>query len=155
MRRLRPYRGADAASLCALYRRSVETLGPRAYSPEQVAAWASLTPAASDFDGWMADGRVRVVAEAGDAPLGFCDVEPDGHIAMLYCAPEAVGRGVGGALCDAGVGYARGFGAQVLYTEASELARPLFAARGFEALARREVTVAGVAIHNYAMERPA
>ncbi|SDZ73868.1 GNAT family N-acetyltransferase [Rubrimonas cliftonensis] len=155
MKRLRPYRAGDAAALCALYRRSVETLGPRAYTARQVAAWASLTPAAADFDGWMADGRARVVAEAGDAPLGFCDVERDGHIAMLYCAPEAAGRGVGGALCDAGVGYARGFGAGVVYTEASELARPVFAARGFAATARRQMTVAGVAIHNYAMERPA
>ena len=40
-----------------------------------------------------------------------------------------------------------------LYTEASEAARRLFLKKGFTAMQRRDFEVAGVAIHNYAMEK--
>jgi len=40
-----------------------------------------------------------------------------------------------------------------LYTEASELARRLFARKGFTVLKRQDLVVNGVAMHNYAMEK--
>jgi len=41
-----------------------------------------------------------------------------------------------------------------LYTEASEPARRFFERRGFILLHRRDFALAGVAIHNFAMEKP-
>ena len=52
---------------------------------------------------------------------------------------------------------ARALGAERLYTEASELARPVFARAGYALLSRRDFTIpaadGAVAIHNYAMEK--
>lgn len=154
MTRVREYRSADATALSALYRRAVESLGPRRYTAEQCRAWAALAPTPERLEALLADGRTRLVAvDADDRPLAFADLERDGHIDLLYCAPEAAGRGVATALCDALEGYARGQEMSRLYAEASELARGFLARRGFVVGARRELDLDGVAIHNYAVAK--
>jgi putative acetyltransferase len=151
---IRPYEAGDAAPLAALYVRSVEGIGPRDYTAAQVAAWASLAPSPERLHVLGTDGRTRLVAvdDAG-RPVAFADLEPDGHIHFLYCCPETAGRGVAAALYDALERRARGRGMPRLYTEASEAARRFFLNRGFFVVARRDLEVAGVAIHNYAMEK--
>ncbi len=151
---VRPYRAADAPALSRLYRRSVEGLGPRAYSAAQVAAWASLCPTAEEIAARAGDGRLLLVAvDADDRPLAFGDLERDGHIDLLYCAPEAAGRGVAAALYAELERAARAAGMARLYAEASETARGFFERQGFAVVARRDLAVAGVAIHNYAVEK--
>jgi putative acetyltransferase len=151
---IRPYEPGDAAALCDLYRRSILALGPRHYGPDQVRAWAGLAPGPDELDRAYRDGRTALVA-IGPAgrPLAFGDVERDGHIGFLYCAPEAAGAGVASALYDALERDARGRGVARLHVEASEAARRFLARRGFRLVARRDLSIGGVAIHNYAMEK--
>ncbi len=147
---LRPYRPADAATLSGLYARSVRALGAQHYLPEQVEAWASLAPGAAALDARMADGRTRLVAsDPADTPLGFLDLEANGHIDLLYVDPRVARSGVGRALLEAAIGH----GHPRLHAEASETARPLFERAGFVVTARRDFKVAGVPIHNWAVER--
>ena len=150
---LRPYRPADAAALTELYVRSVRRYGPRAYTPEQVDAWAATADIARTA-ARCSDGRVVVVAqdEAGTV-LGFADLETDGHLDMLYVAPDAEGLRIGTLLYTAIETQARDLGLQRLFVEASELARPLFERQGFTLLARHDLVLAGVDIHNYRMEK--
>lgn len=150
---IRPGEPADAAALSALYAASVRELGARDYSPAQVEAWASLTPSAEGLAARMADGRTRLVA-VRQAVVGFIDIEPDGHIDLLYVAPEAAGQGVARLLLDTAEALASAGGATRLYAEASETARPVFERLGFSVTARRDFEVAGVAIHNWAVEKP-
>lgn len=151
---IRRYEASDAEALAALYVRSVEQVGPRRYSPRQVAAWASRGPSPERIHERAADGRTTLVAvDDRDRPIAFGDLETDGHIDFLYCAPEAVGKGVASALCDELEKIARACGVRRLYTEASEVARPLFSRKGFVVTSRRELEIAGAAIHNYAMEK--
>lgn len=149
---VRPYQASDAAALSALYEASVRTLGARDYSAAQIDAWASLTPSAEILDGRMADGRTRLVALTDDI-AGFIDVETDGHIDLLYVAPAAAGFGVARTLLETAEALAPLSGAGRLYAEASETARPVFERLGFSVVARREFEVAGVAIHNWAVEK--
>jgi putative acetyltransferase len=151
---VRPYKPADAIHMSALYRRSVEQLGPRHYTGAQVAAWVSCCPSPDRFRALSADGRWTLVAvDDADRPVAFSDLEPDGHIHFLYCAPEAAGTGVTAGLYDALEGIARAQGIGRLYTEASEAARRFFAKHGFTTVVRRDYEIAGVPIHNYAMEK--
>lgn len=149
---VRPYRPADAPALSALYEASVRELGARDYSPAQIEAWASLAPSAEALDGRMEDGRIRLVAVA-DEMAGFIDVEPDGHIDLLYVAPAAAGAGVTRLLLETAEALAPLSGASRLYAEASETARPAFERLGFSVVARRDFEVAGVPIHNWAVEK--
>jgi len=152
--RIRPRRPGDAAALAALYRRSVRALGPRDYSAAQVEAWAALAPTAEGMHARGTDGRTLLVAVDGaDRPVAFGDLEADGHIDLFYCAPEAAGTGVAPALYDALEAAARDRGLTRLHVEASEAARRLFLRKGFAVTARRDLTVRGVGIHNFAMEK--
>ena len=151
---IRPYRAEDAAALSKLYARSVEAIGGRHYSADQIRAWAALAPSPRRLNELMRDGRTRLVAaDLNDQPVAFGDLELDGHIDLLYCAPEAWGSGVASALYDALEGAAQASGVRRLHAEASEAARGFFMRKGFVVTARRELDLSGVAIHNYAVEK--
>ena len=95
--RVRPYLPTDAEPLSRLYARSIQAHAASDYSHEQRAAWARLAPSAERLEALMADGRRRFVAVEGETVVGFLDLEANGHIHLLYKAPEA-GRGVAALL---------------------------------------------------------
>jgi putative acetyltransferase len=149
---LRPYRPDDAPVLLALFRDTIRRVNARDYTPEQVLAWASdeIDPAA--WAGRFA-GRFVVVAEEAGRPVGFADLEPDGHLDRLYVSADHQRRGVARALLSAVLGEARRLGLARLFTEASITARPFFEAHGFTVLAPQVVSRRGVEFVNYRMER--
>lgn len=150
---IRPYRAVDAGALSDLYVRSVLHFGPRAYTSNQVNAWAA-TSSAEKVARRCADGRLVLVAvDENGQYLGFGDLESDGHLDFLYIAPEAEGRGVASALYAALETHARESAMPKLFVEASELARPLLERSGFVVLVRNELTLGGVNIHNFSMEK--
>jgi putative acetyltransferase len=156
--RIRRFRTSDAGALAALTVAAIRVTGLRAYSPEQVAAWAARHPGPDRFIASGAKGDTILVAVgADDVPIAYVLTEADGHIDMLYCHPDHTGLGVAAALLVAAEASARGSGTARLYTEASELARPVFERAGFAVLHRRDFAIAhhgrDVAIHNYAMEK--
>ena len=150
---IRAYVPDDAAPLADLVRASVLELGAFDYAPAQVDAWAARLPDAAAMARRCADGRHVWVAVDDDGNLlGFTDLEGDGHIDMLYVAPQAKGQGVADALTDAVIASARGEQLPRLHVEASEAARRFYLRRGFTELHRRDIIIDGVAIHNFAME---
>lgn len=152
--RIRPYEPGDAAALAELFQRSVRGLGPRDYAPAQVEAWAARGGTAEQAHARCTDGRtVLVAADLEGRPVGFVDLEADGHIDMLFCAPEAAGKGVAPALYSRLEAIARERGLRRLYTEASEAARRFFLRQGFAVAKRRDFEIGGVPIHNFAMEK--
>lgn len=150
---IRDYRPADAAPLTRLFHDTIRSTGLREYSQAQVAAWSPSPP---DAERWHVRMRTRhtFVAEEDGNILGFAELEENGHFDMLYVAKEAVGRGVGGALCDAVETRARALGIARLFTEASKIARPVFERKGYSLIAEQAVTLNGVALTNYQMEKP-
>ena len=151
---IRTFRDADAEAMSSLYRRTVKAIGSRDYNPAQVAVWARLAPTPDRLREYAADGRTTLVAvDDADAPLAFGDLEADGHIHFLYCAPEAAGTGVTAALYGELERRARDAGMARVYAEASEAARRFFLKQGFTVVARRDFEVEGVPIHNYDVEK--
>jgi putative acetyltransferase len=150
---IRPYQSSDAELLADLYARSVRHFGRRAYSAEQVEAWAS-TISADKIATRATDGRIMLVAtDEHDDPLAFGDMEPDGHLDFLYCAPEAAGQGLGSKIYAALEKHAVGSGLERIFVEASEIARPLFETKGFRVVRRNDLQIGNVAIHNFRMEK--
>jgi putative acetyltransferase len=152
--KLRLYRPDDAPALAEIFRRSVSELGPRHYAADQVVAWASDGPDANDMLARGSDGRVVLVAvDAADQPMAFGDLEADGHIDLLFVLPEVAGTGIAGTILEALETIARSQGQMRLYVEASEAAKGLFGRHGFRLLGRNDLTIVGVATHNYLMEK--
>lgn len=153
--RVRPFRPEDAACLGLIFYRSVRHGAVRAYSRSQVEAWAPFPPPAKLYERKARDGRaIWVTVDCGDQPIAYGDLEPNGHIDHLFCAPEMIGRGAASLLYDQIEVQARAWALSRLFVEASELARPFFERRGFATLERDDFILRGVLLHNYHMEKP-
>lgn len=154
---IRDFREADAPALVAIFRAAIAGLGPRAYSEGQVAAWSARAPSPEIFCQRVGSGASILVAlgvsatGASELPIGYALFEPDGHFDHLYCHPDHSGKGVGSSLIQAVEAFARKTSIAQLFTEASEIARPVFEREGFTVSHRRDLDIDGVAIHNYAM----
>jgi putative acetyltransferase len=151
---IRTYERRDAVGVADVFYRSVREVALSDYTPEQVRAWVPGRWDAEREHRRSGDGRlVLVAADEPGRVVAFIDLEPDGHIDRLFCAPEAAGRGVASRLYDAIETAARAQGIQRLFTEASEPARRFFERKGFTVLERQDMILRGVPIHNYRMAK--
>jgi putative acetyltransferase len=150
--RIRDYEQADAPAIARLFYDTVRSVNRADYSEEQVEAWAPAIPDAGEWHDRMA-GRKTLVAEEGGEVVGFCELDVDGHLDMLYVRKDAVGRGIGRSLYEAAERAARGWDLGRIFTEASVTARPFFERRGFRVLSERRVSRQGVELTNFAMDK--
>jgi putative acetyltransferase len=149
---IRSYEAADAASLVDLYRASVRSIAARDYNQSQVRAWAPDVIDEEKF-GQRCESKSTWVAKIEDRIVGFSDLEPNGHVDMLYVHPDFQRRGVARALLQHVEKAARGMDLRRLHAEASLTARPAFEAMGFRVIAPQTVTFRGEAFTNYRMEK--
>lgn len=160
---MRAFTPADAPALSALTLASIKQLGTRAYSPEQVAAWASRHHTAERFVERHEAGAFIKLIEASDGSVAMYglieqDENGDGHFDMLYGHPDHTGQGLAQQLIiTMGINSKNALGITRFYTEASELAKPVFESVQYKVIRRRDFEIEGpdtpVLIHNYAMER--
>lgn len=149
---VRPYGPADLDALIDLFRESVRRIAIRDYTEAQVKAWA---PDAVDRESWAARraSRPTWVAEIDGKVAGFTDLEPDGHIDMMFVHPDHQGRGVANALLNHVESEAARLGLGRLHTEASVTARPFFEKKGFRLVVPQTVSLRGQDFINYRMEK--
>lgn len=156
---IRRYRDADADALAGIIEAAIASIGPHAYSAEQVEAWLARHPGPDRYRARVAEGHVIFVAvDASDQAVAYALLEPDGHLDHLYCHPDHTRRGLAERLLARSEDEARALGCARLFTEASDLARPAFERAGYVMTHRREFEIAHedrmVPIHNWAMEKP-
>lgn len=150
--RLRPYRESDAGELLELFRRTVREVNSRDYSPRQIEAWASDEVTESAWAKRFAD-RFTVVAEMDGHPVGFAELEPDGHIDRFFVASNSQGKGIGGMLMAAIVKEARHRGLESLRLESSITAKAFFERQQFRTVCSQSVTLRGAVFTNFRMCR--
>ena len=155
---IRPFRPDDAEALGHLTLAAIRETAARSYAPAQVEAWAARHPDPRRFRESAGKGdTILVRTDDSDRPVAYALMEANGHVDMLYCDPDHGGSGIGAALLGRLEANAGLRGIARLFTEASELARPVFARAGWTELHRRDFTLehegAAVPIHNYAMEK--
>ena len=81
---IRPYRDDDAEAVAAVCAAAIEAIGPRAYSPEQVAAWRARHPGPQRYRDVVAYGAELIVAaDEQDRPVAYALLERDGHLDHL------------------------------------------------------------------------
>lgn len=150
--RFRPANPGDVATLRRLYADSVKALGPSAYSPEQVEAWAAFADEEDDFRAFVL-GALTLVAEDERGVVGFGGLQSDGRIASLYVHPDASGEGIGSAILGRLLEIGRGRLQTRFRAEASELSRRTFEAQGFRVANVEMAGRDGVRIRRYRMVR--
>lgn len=149
---IRTYEAADAASLVDLYRASVRSIAARDYNQSQVRAWAPDVIDEEKF-GQRCESKSTWIAKIEDRIAGFSDLEPNGHVDMLFVHPDFQRRGVARALLQHVEQAARAMDLPRLYAEASITARPAFEVMGFRVIVPQTVTIRGESLTNYRMEK--
>lgn len=152
---IRRFRAEDSPALHGLTVEAIENIGSARYSNEQIAVWSGRHNNPSRLADLATNGAIIFVAvDECDTPAAFAMFEKDGHLDQLYCSPDHSRKGLPDRLLATAEDYARASSVSRLYTEASELARPAFERAGYTVTHRRDFDLDGVAIHNYAMEKP-
>jgi formylmethanofuran dehydrogenase subunit C len=149
---VREYRPADAPALLDVFRAAIRRTASADYNADQLRAWASLD---ADTPDWAArfENRLVRVAEVAGEPVGFAELEADGHIDRVYVSPDHPRRGIGRALLNELLAEAKRHGLRRVWVEVSLTARPFFEALGFTLLAPQVIPCRGEKFVIFRMER--
>ena len=148
---IRPYVPADCDPTIEIFQRAIRQTASKDYNPAQVAAWSTV----NDREAW---GQRRLsrptwIAEHDGKPVGFSDLEPDGHLDMMFVHPDHQGIGVASLLAAKVEAEARALGLQRIFVEASITARPFFERRGYTLLGPITVEDRGQSFLIFGMEK--
>lgn len=149
---VRYFKSEDSEALARLFFQTIREINIRDYTPTQVEAWA---PENRDMEKWRKsfDGKNVFIAEEDKKILGFGELEDNGHIDRFYIAANHIGKGVGKRIYDAIEDRAKVLNIPLLFVEASITAKPFFARMGFAVIREQTVTVKGVGMNNFVMEK--
>lgn len=157
---LRPATPADGEAIVDVHVASIRGLGPDAYDPAQVAAWAAnKRPERYPLE---SDSTRAIVAEleAGDETedanpivgFGWIDLE-SGEVTAVYVHPDYARRGVGRTILERLEAVARTAGLETLTLTASLNAVPFYERRGYERVERIEHETGGETLECVRMRR--
>jgi putative acetyltransferase len=148
---LRPYLATDLPLLTEIRFAAIEELTVDDYDEAQRRAWA----AADDDEAFAQtlEKGLTLIALIGGGPVGFISLQEGGLIDQLYVHPAVARTGVASALVDAIEKLAAARGTAALVTNASDTAKPLFDARGYQAVNRNTIEIDGVWLGNTRMTK--
>jgi len=126
--------------------------GASLYTAAQRAAWL---PAPNGGSAWAErlDAQTVWLALTDALPVGFVTLASGGYIDFAYVRADAQGRGVFSTLLATLEDEARVSALPRLWTHASLMAEPAFAARGFHVTRRETVTRADQSLARAEMEK--
>lgn len=147
---IRIYQPTDLDAVIAIFLGAIREIASRDYTPAQIDAWAQ-----ADRDSWALRrlSRPTWVGIVDQLTVGFADLEPDGHLDMMFVHPAHQGAGVATALLSAIEAAACAQGLSRISTEASITARSFFERRGFSVVTAQLVEKRGRHLRNYRMEK--
>lgn len=129
----------DLAALSAIYIDAVDTIGPRAYTPAQIAAWRRWPIDSPDEVKQRVFAGTCRLAEFDGTPVAFAVFTSPDHLDFLYTKGQFAGRGLATQLHQQLEAVARDQDAVMLRTEASHLSRPVFTRLGYEVVEIEDV----------------
>lgn len=149
---VRPYRPTDLNAIIELFNGSVRQVASRDYNAAQIDAWAPIAVNTSLWSERL-ERKPTFVAEYQSLVAGFSDLEPAGHIDMLFVHSEYQGLGVARTLMNHILLKAREQKLSEVTTDASITAKPFFERSGFSVLREQNVQLHGQTFRNYRMAR--
>jgi len=148
---VRLYAARDADATAEIFLRAIREVASRDYDARQIDAWAQI----GDREAWASKraSRPTWIATYDGAPVGFADLEPTGHVDMMFVHPRYGRSGVASLLLTTIEKAAHDQGLGLLTTEASLTARPFFERRGFANARAQEVLIRGHLLRNFQMKK--
>jgi putative acetyltransferase len=148
---LRPYLASDFPLLSEIRFAAIEELTVEDYDEAQRRAWASAVDDDEEFAQILEKG-LTLVALTGGGPVGFISLQEGGLIDQ-YVHPAVARTGVATSLIEAIEKLAAARGTAMLAADASDTAKPLFEARGYQATHRNTIEIDGEYLGNTRMTK--
>jgi GNAT superfamily N-acetyltransferase len=148
---IRRYKEGEHVAIHDIFVRSIQELTTNEYTEQERRAWSEKC---DDVDWWQTrcQHKQPFVYIIDEEPVGFIELDPDGHIDCAYVSPDHARKGVMSALMNAVKQEAQHLGLTQLYAEVSHTARPFFARHGFIVTGPNLVTVDHLVLTNWLME---
>lgn len=150
---IRKYISQDASELANIYYHTIHNINIRDYSKEQVNAWAPAS--CLELEGWERKWKKLspIVATINNQIVGFAEFEDNGHIDCFYVHHQFQGKGVGSALIKEIDQRALQKNISKIFAEVSITAKTFFLKKGFQVTKKQIVTIRGVELRNFLMEK--
>ena len=151
---VRSYKKSDAPILAKIYCDTIHNVNIYDYTTEQLNAWAPYN-LLEDQSTWQKklDKTKPFVAEINNVVVGFAEYSSssNGYIDCFYVHHEYQRRGIGSALMRAILSVQNSNNR--IFAEVSITAKKFFMSQGFKVVKKQKVTVRGVKLANFIMER--
>jgi putative acetyltransferase len=150
--KIRRFQLSDTNQIAQLFHEAIRWINLGDYSEKQVKAWA---PDDIHFRDWKekCSSTYTLVADSNGIVAGFAELDDDGHIDCFYCHKNFQGQGIGRLLFDGIETEAQARNLTRLFLEASITAKVFFKKMGFTVDKKQIVTIRGVDLINYRMEK--
>ncbi|HEX7028354.1 MAG TPA: GNAT family N-acetyltransferase [Gammaproteobacteria bacterium] len=141
----------DIPHVKRVFKDAVLNIGAHAYSAEQVRVWAAF---ADDplFEDQLKEG-ITLVAEQKEQIVGFGQLHPLNHIALLYVDSHYANMHIGSELAKILERKAEESGMKAVSVEASKIARPFFEKQGYTVLEKEVIDRNGVEFERFLMHK--
>jgi putative acetyltransferase len=149
---LRSVQIGDVDRIRRLFADTIMAVGAEDYTHEQLVAWAS---ASTDRYRWieMLSDQHSLVAIYNGVLVGFASLAHGHHIDLLYVHRNYLRHGIATQMYLTLEETAIHFGQPMLTTHASLTAKPFFEKHGFEVQDEQIVSIAGVQMNNFRMQK--
>ncbi|HSR38083.1 MAG TPA: GNAT family N-acetyltransferase [Phnomibacter sp.] len=149
---LRSVQIGDVDRIRRLFSDTIMAVCAADYSAEQLAAWAS---ASNDRFRWieMLSDQYSLVATFNGVLVGFASLANGHHLDLLYVHKSYLRHGIATQLYLTLEETASHLGQPVLTTHASITAKPFFEKLGFELLGEQKVSVNGIDLVHFRMQK--
>lgn len=125
---------------------------PSLYTPEQRKAWCPEIPSGQAWDQRLSE-QIVFLAEQGRAVVGFMSLASPDYIDFAYIRPDFQKKGLFRRLFVEVEKQGRLSNAEKLWTHASLMARPAFAAMGFDICEPEIVERSGEKLKRFKMQK--
>lgn len=146
------YYNGEFEPIAHIFRDAVHEIAIKHYSQDQVNAWC---PKEINYEWWKWRCELKrpFLYVDNDLVVGFIELDDNGHIDCHYVRPDYNRKGVGGVLLKHVINIADKLNKELLYVEASHIAKGLYLKNGFTEIRSNEVIRRGVKIENWILER--
>ena len=142
----------DLAEITQLFKQTVESVNAKDYSAEQISVWKS---GALRTEKWLNKiaGQYFLLAEINNNIAGFGSIADDGYLDFMYVSKDHQGMGVASKIYEELQSFAKRNGFEKIVSDVSITAKTFFERRGFQVVQEQQVTIDGVLLTNYKMQK--
>ncbi|ASP38512.1 histone acetyltransferase [Bacterioplanes sanyensis] len=146
------YQAHYVDALVDVFCRAVHQIDERIYSEQQKRAWAPI-PADKAFWQRRFATTKPFVALLYQRPVGFLELDAQGHIDSLYVDPDLQQQGIGRLLLTHAIDHAKQQPLPQLTVDASRCAKPLLEQQGFVEQHTQMRRSCGTMLVNHVMQK--